>query len=144
MALSAAELSALGQRYHGVGSASPISSNSRYAIVEVGRRLLDLHLPALRREPLRQVIRAVEDLDDAILAPIIQASGDGMGVWPFEVMVFRRRGFLIERIHKEDAASGSQRGAHRLPEPLQPLWRHMREPEAEEDRVVLAIWLPRK
>ena len=54
MALSAAELSALGQRYHGVGSASPISSNSRYAIVEVGRRLLDLHLPALGGEPLGQ------------------------------------------------------------------------------------------
>jgi hypothetical protein len=45
-------------------------------------------------------------------------------------------------VDEEDASARPERGPDEVPERLEVVWRNVREPEAEEDRVVGAIGVP--
>jgi hypothetical protein len=47
-------------------------------------------------------------------------------------------------VHEEDASRGAQSAAYARPEPAETIWRNVREPESEEDKVECLVGFPLK
>ncbi len=68
-----------------------------------------------------------------------------MVVWPSGVAcaaLLLVRGLGAQGVHEEDAPAGLERGSDEVPEGGEPFGRNVREPESEEDRIVLLVWAP--
>src|SRR6202158_5329608 len=113
-------------------------------IDEIVRRPVQHRAPSKLAESRGQHRRLVEELDDAKLAAVIQLARDNPGILLRQDVVARGRRAIEGGIDEVRRASRMQRGRNRLPECLETILWNVRQPEAEEYRVVALRGRPRK
>src|SRR5579859_488542 len=84
--------------------------------VKVAARRCHADFPGKIVQSLLERCGVVENLDDAILAAIVEAASRCGGVRAFERMVTGGAGGLVEGIHEEDATRGCEGRTNELPE----------------------------
>src|SRR3954453_10751456 len=92
-------------------------------------------IPTQVLEAALQFAAIVRDLDDVVLAAVVQAAADPLSL-------DQLLGRAIAVVDEHHLAVRRQRVGHQVPEGGEAIFGHVGEPEAEEDRVVAAIRWP--
>src|SRR5262249_4794410 len=92
--------------------------------------------PAAAKEPTLEHGWLMKDLDHLKLSPIVQSAPNDAG--PVELgMITCSRRLLQQAVNEEHDSSGLHGGFDRFPEHVEFSWRHVGQPEAEENGVEL-------
>src|SRR4051794_6543021 len=106
------------------------------AVEEVLRGTVDFRAPGEPGKLLIELLRRIENLEDTVVATIVEAADGRDHRRALAVVTLRGGGIAKQRVDEEDLASWHEASTHHAPELVKAGGRHVGEPEAEEDYVV--------